>query len=161
MKARNPNTGNFEKLYVKALDSMPIGTEVDFDGSVSDIPDGWEEVSGTNYTAFELYNNTSGTTGTIQLSDSVSNYSYIEILYFINVLPNICGNSCIIDPNVCSRAILFTSIPTNANWSTNVRLIEISGTSITNVYENYINLIGSTTDTNTSDIKIYKVIGYK
>lgn len=44
MKARNPNTGNLEEVYVKALDSMPIGTEVDFDGSASDIPIGWEQV---------------------------------------------------------------------------------------------------------------------
>ena len=44
MKYKNPNTGNFDTLYVKALDSMPVGTEVDFDGQASDIPVGWEEV---------------------------------------------------------------------------------------------------------------------
>lgn len=43
MKARNPSTGTLETVYVKALDSMPVGTEVDFDGSASDIPTGWEE----------------------------------------------------------------------------------------------------------------------
>ena len=30
MKARNPSTGNFEKLYVKALDSMPVGIILEF-----------------------------------------------------------------------------------------------------------------------------------
>lgn len=45
MKARNPNTGNLETVYVKALDSMPVGTEVDFDGTSADIPTGWEEIS--------------------------------------------------------------------------------------------------------------------
>ena len=85
MKARNPNTGNFEKLYVKALDSMPIGTEVDFNGQASDIPVGWEQVSGKNYTAFELYNNSTGVgTETINLSDSITNYDYIEIFYKSN-----------------------------------------------------------------------------
>ena len=44
MKARNPSTGNLEEVYVKALDSLPVGTELDFNGSVSDIPIGWEQV---------------------------------------------------------------------------------------------------------------------
>lgn len=45
MKALNPSTGNLERVYVKALDSMPVGTEVDFDGQTSNIPVGWEEVT--------------------------------------------------------------------------------------------------------------------
>jgi hypothetical protein len=44
MKVKNPSTGNFEEVYVKALDSLPVGTEVDFTGSASDIPAGWEQV---------------------------------------------------------------------------------------------------------------------
>ena len=44
MKVLNPNTGQFEEVYVKALDSLPVGTEIDFDGAVSDIPTGWEQV---------------------------------------------------------------------------------------------------------------------
>lgn len=48
MKARNPITGNFENLYVKALDGMPVGTTVDYTGSESNIPVGWEKVSGQN-----------------------------------------------------------------------------------------------------------------
>ena len=44
MKAKNPTTGNFEEIYVKALDSLPVGTEVDFDGTSADIPIGWEQV---------------------------------------------------------------------------------------------------------------------
>lgn len=43
MKVKNPSTGNFEEVYVKALDSLPVGTEVDFTGSASDIPAGWEQ----------------------------------------------------------------------------------------------------------------------
>ena len=42
MKARNPSTGTLETVYVKALDSMPVGTIVDYDGQASDIPTGWE-----------------------------------------------------------------------------------------------------------------------
>lgn len=45
MKARNPSTGTLETVYVKALDSMPVGTEVDFDGTSADIPTGWEQIT--------------------------------------------------------------------------------------------------------------------
>ena len=44
MKAKNPSTGNFEEVYVKALDSLPVGSEIDFTGSASAIPVGWEQV---------------------------------------------------------------------------------------------------------------------
>ena len=47
MKVKNPNTGNFEEVYVKALDSLPVGSEIDFTGSASDIPAGWEQSSGS------------------------------------------------------------------------------------------------------------------
>lgn len=43
MKARNPQTGNLETVYVKALDSMPVGTQVEYTGAT--IPTGWEEVN--------------------------------------------------------------------------------------------------------------------
>ena len=48
MKAKNPNTGNFEEVYIKAIDSLPIGTTVDYTGSERDIPYGWEKVIGQN-----------------------------------------------------------------------------------------------------------------
>ena len=43
MKARNPSTGNLESIYVKALDSLPVGSQIEFSGT--DIPAGWEEVN--------------------------------------------------------------------------------------------------------------------
>ncbi len=53
MKARNPSTGNLETVYVKALDSMPVGAEIDFDGDSADIPAGWKLV-GNNYSTSEI-----------------------------------------------------------------------------------------------------------
>ena len=44
MKALNPSTGTLETVYVKALDSLPVGAEIDFTGADSDIPLGWEKV---------------------------------------------------------------------------------------------------------------------
>ena len=43
MKARNPSTGNLESIYVKALDSLPVGSQIEFSGT--DIPTGWEQVN--------------------------------------------------------------------------------------------------------------------
>lgn len=41
-RVKDPNTGQFKEIYVKALDSLPVGTIVDYDGQASDIPTGWE-----------------------------------------------------------------------------------------------------------------------
>ncbi len=45
MLARDRQTNQFKKVYVKALDSLPVGSEIDFDGQASDIPVGWEETT--------------------------------------------------------------------------------------------------------------------
>ena len=82
MKARNPSTGTLETVYVKALDSMPVGTIVDFDGQVSDIPTGWEQVDNvlwTNSSPNTLFNGQA-----VTLSDSLNNYTYYEIIYIKN-----------------------------------------------------------------------------
>jgi len=44
MKAKDKTTGQFKKVYVKAMDALPVGTELDFDGSLADLPEGWVEV---------------------------------------------------------------------------------------------------------------------
>jgi len=52
--------GQFKPIYVKALDSMPVGTKVDFDGQASDIPVGWEQVEDKG----EVYSTTEQRIGT-------------------------------------------------------------------------------------------------
>lgn len=42
MKYRDPETGQLKELSLKAADTLPIGTIVDYDGQ--DVPEGWEEV---------------------------------------------------------------------------------------------------------------------
>lgn len=74
------DNGQFKPIYVKALDSMPVGTEVDFDGQASDIPVGWEQVENE----VVLYNNVNGTTGNVSLNDSIANYSRFKIYGFYN-----------------------------------------------------------------------------
>lgn len=68
--------GQRQQQIVKVGDTLPIGTEMDYDGSV--VPDGWEEIAEKETI---LYNNTSGTSLNVTLSDSASNYDYIEIFY--------------------------------------------------------------------------------
>lgn len=43
MKYREDASEPWKELYIKALDSMPIGTQIEFSGT--DIPQGWEQVS--------------------------------------------------------------------------------------------------------------------
>ena len=80
MKALNPSTGNLEEVYVKAIDGMPVGTEVDFDGQVNDIPTGWEQVSEVLWTNSAPSSNFNAQT--IQLD--LTNYDKIEIIYRYN-----------------------------------------------------------------------------
>lgn len=54
------DNGQWKEIYVKALDSMPVGTEIDFDGQASDIPVGWEQVDDKG----EIYSTTDTKIGT-------------------------------------------------------------------------------------------------
>ena len=62
MKYKDPITGEIKDIYVKALDNLPVGSIVEFDGST--IPDGYEEVEEEEVV---LYNNPSGGHGTLNL----------------------------------------------------------------------------------------------
>lgn len=46
MKYRDPITGELKDIYVKASDTLPIGTVVEYDGDV--IPDGYAKVDDSN-----------------------------------------------------------------------------------------------------------------
>ena len=43
---KDSTTGQMKPLGVKVEDTLPVGTEVDYDGQ--DIPEGWEEVDDPN-----------------------------------------------------------------------------------------------------------------
>lgn len=67
--------GEKKQMIVKVGDTLPIGTEIDYEGSV--VPDGWEEVDEIT----ELLGNTGLTQGnSYQLSDNITNYKYIMIV---------------------------------------------------------------------------------
>ena len=96
MKARNPSTGTLDTVYVKALDSMPVGSVVEFTGSSADIPAGWEEVNDYSTTEIDtgkkwvggktIYRNTFYVSAfpnnaTTSISMDISNLDYIINIY--------------------------------------------------------------------------------
>ena len=87
MGVRVKDNSQFKEIYVKALDSMPVGTEVDFDGNSADIPDGWEQVSEWKSLATNVSSNTK-----VNLPDN-----FDELFVEINMVPS--GGS---STNYCS-----------------------------------------------------------
>lgn len=113
------------------------------------------------YSAKTLYDNASGTTGTVTLSESAANFTFLEIysnrasgLAFYNKIPSPNGKNATIGG-------LFPN--TNTELYMYVKLIKISGTSIT-VTRNilaYNTTSGTLAVGNDNNHKIIKVIGYR
>ena len=89
MKALNPSTGNLEEVYVRALDGMPVGTIVDYDGQASDIPTGWttygtgqikktSETRPLGATVVNAYDNSQINAYSTQYIDNINTYSTTE-----------------------------------------------------------------------------------
>lgn len=116
-----------------------------------------------NFKPVELYYNANGTTGNITLSESTTNYTYIDI-YFGKSSDN-------------SRVQRFYDCNGNAktlytvgNFATTgvvlqelFKRIEFNGTTITSPYGFYRNtsVDGSFSCVKENEVKIYKIIGYK
>ena len=58
MKYKDEN-GNWIDIHVKAIDSLPIGTILDYDGE--EIPDGYEKYGAENSLSCEIVENENGT----------------------------------------------------------------------------------------------------
>ena len=73
--------GTVKQITVKAGDTLPVGTEVDFDGTT--IPAGWEEVTPDMKVLWTNPNPTASTFAaqSITLDESIDNYSYYEIIF--------------------------------------------------------------------------------
>jgi hypothetical protein len=123
-------------------DSMPIGSIIEFDGT--EIPDGYEVVADEVI----LYNNEQGTTAEITLSDSVANYTYIEI--FCDV-----GYTKVFKPNG-KEVSLYTAVNSDTIYHNSI-LYRISEDKITPVFNTSWYLSTTLTDTH----KLYRVVGHK
>ena len=110
-----------------------------------------------------LYDNSSGTSGTITLSETAANFAYIEIYFFTN--KNYYANCKVYSPN---GKIVSVNC---ANTYTSVGVLQfvftrltISGTSVTfsdNSYANMVHNGGSFIGSPADYIKIYKIVGYR
>ena len=143
-----------------AGESLPIGSEIEFDGLATDIPTGWEQIDGNVFSEYVLYDSDTGTTDTVTLSDSSANYDYIEIFF----TDNNSAYTSVKVPNADGKYASLTCYWVGANSNAlyvNSKIVSISGTSIT-VYR-YIqaSFEGSWSKSAVNNIKIYKVVGYK
>lgn len=120
-----------------------------------------------------LYNNTSGTTGNVTLSETSANFNEIEILFSLdNTISqthyDVMKSVKVVSPNgkrVALEGITYHQLENNLNIMQLTHMIAtISGTSLTRGTERYLNLtphneipsFGTQTK-----IKIYRVLGYR
>ena len=132
-----------------AGESLPIGSEIEFDGLVTDIPTGWEQIDGNVLSEYVLYNNDTGATSNVTLNDDISNYELIMVQTDL-------GAGFLMVGSDFNRIYLTYNVMSDA-WYQNYLNLELSGTTLSILNQgNYYN---GSNHSRTS--KIYKVIGYK
>lgn len=118
------------------------------------------------YAPIELYNNSSGAYGTINLSDDASNYTYMEIFFSGNDGYNYPSSVKIYSPNGKIASLLYIlNDGTAQNFYFKVKNVLISGTTISDVDGRYADATffnSALPAINKVDhVKINKVLGYK
>lgn len=110
-----------------------------------------------------LYDNTSGSTGTLTLSETINNFTYIELIYGkgkTQAEGGLTSSRIIVGVSDYASLIVYCPLATTPQLLT--REIYITGTSISNVKAYYINFTSNGVTTGASnEIKIYRVLGYK
>lgn len=117
------------------------------------------EVNGVCLSGKVLYNNASGTAGTVTLSDSVENYTYIEIFYRSSG-DNACGSVKVFNPN--GKLVHLGTIHYIADYDyAKFALVNVSGSMIT-FRQNYQITLKSNGSSYSSENAIYitRVVGY-
>lgn len=110
-----------------------------------------------------LYDNASGSRDTLTLSQTINNFTYIELIYGKGSSQAEGGlTSSRIIVGVSDYASLIVFCPLTSTPQLLTRQIKITGTSIANVKAYYINFSASGVTTGSSnEIKIFRVLGYK
>lgn len=113
-----------------------------------------------------LYSNTSGNTGTVSLSETAANFTFIEIYYGLTGIGTVTGSTQFVkvyQPNGKSPYLnLDWYYNSDGGCYTRVRKVTISGTSITTVANWGANWNNGGWKTKTDDpLAIWAVIGYK
>lgn len=106
-----------------------------------------------------LYNNSTGTTGTVTLSESAANFTLLKILYSDDWSQY--KSDDVYSPNNKTVQLLSCRIIENNSTFMRFRLVKISGTQITNSDTGNWTSWNNDTDDTTSKIFIHQVLGYK
>lgn len=117
------------------------------------------EVNGVCLSGKVLYNNASGTAGTVTLSDSVENYTYLEIFYRSSG-DNACGSVKVFNPN--NKLVHLGTIHYIADYDyAKFALVNVSGSMIT-FNQNYQIILKNNGSTYSAENAIYitRVVGY-
>lgn len=117
------------------------------------------EVNGVCISGNVLYNNTSGTAGTVTLSDSAANYTYLEIFYRSSG-DNACGSVKVFSPN--GKLVHLGTIHYVADYDyAKFALVSVSGSMIT-FSQNYQIILKNNGSTYSAENAIFitRVVGY-
>lgn len=117
------------------------------------------EVNGVCINGKVLYNSASGTAGTVTLSDSAENYTYLEIFYRSSG-DNACGSVKVFSPN--GKFVHLGTIHYIADYDyAKYALVSVSGSMIT-FSQNYQIILKSNGSTYSAENAIYitRVVGY-
>ena len=106
-----------------------------------------------------LYNNSTGTTGTVNLSETSANFNYLEILYYATIGGTKYYNSTkVYSPNGKNITLMSANAVSTA-MAIAINTRSISGTSITSIYNGTYSSFGAPGGTN--EVYVYRVDGYK
>jgi hypothetical protein len=117
------------------------------------------EINGVCFSGQVLYNSASGTAGTVTLSDSVENYTYLEIFYRSSG-DNACGSVKVFSPN--GKLVHLGTIHYIADYDyAKFALVSVSGAMIT-FSQNYQITLKNNGSTYSAENAIYitRVVGY-
>lgn len=117
------------------------------------------EVNGVCLSGKVLYNSASGTAGTVTLSDSAENYTYLEIFYMSSG-DNACGSVKVFSPN--NKLVHLGTIHYIADYDyAKFALVNVSGSMIT-FNQNYQITLKNNGSTYSAENAIYitRVVGY-
>lgn len=140
-----------------------VNVPLQFRGSNDGAWGNWESI----YRCKTLYDNSSGTTGTVTLNETSANFAYLEIFYGKSEGNPIYRNSVKVNaPNgKIANLLIAYNIYSGSMSQLQSKCVSISGTSVANTSNTtgYVNLYNgrSVEWGNSNEIKIYKIIGYR
>ena len=110
-----------------------------------------------------LYNDATGSTGTITLSETSANYSYLEVYYKSAHTSGIISSKVDVSLGTANDIVLMgmSSSSATTHMYMAVCIYTLSGTSLTPTNYREYNAYNNTVDASSNKINIFKVVGYK